>query len=307
MKFGSQLLLLCLVAGCFRDPDGERAANSPLLHSPDAAGVFDLDKAATDPEILRRIVLATHRETTTKLGAHSFRGTHSMRVTENGKAVEKLEETTALDMGKTGSFHVVYENSRDYGREAYFDRKARIVWVRPRYGKYHRRAPATRDEPARLTNDVYATLAADYELVAHAIDIKDLGTTRVDGRQARKLKLSLGKVRLPATQELSHKQWRENFAVTELSGELVFDNTTGALLSGRLASKGQLVKKGRTFDLALTSTHKLTTQSIAFEFPSDEESVETPTRPADVADREKLLRGIAPPMRGRHPPTTKQD
>ena len=304
MTVRSQLLLLCLLAGCFRAPDEDRATNSPLLHSPDAAGVFDVEEAATNPDLLRKVVLASHRTTTAKLGAHWFRGTHTMRVTEDGKIVESLDETSTLELSKTGAFHLQYENSRDYGRETYFDGKT--VWVRPRYGKYHRRPPASRDEPTTLTNDIYATLAADYELVAHAVDIQDLGTTKVGNRQARKIKLSLGKARKRPPQRLLHKSWRGQFVVTYVAGELLLDKKTGALLAGKLTSKGQLVRAGRTFELALVSTHRLTQGPVTLQFPTVEDSVETPKRSTDVADREKLLKGIAPPMPRGHTPVTKQ-
>src|SRR5262245_46334166 len=71
--------------------------------------------------------------------AHRVAGASHVTVSEGGKPLESLDEQTLVEHDVRGVLHAVYTNSRDQGREIYF--AGGTVWVRPRYGKFHRRPP----------------------------------------------------------------------------------------------------------------------------------------------------------------------
>jgi hypothetical protein len=143
--------------GCGRGRGASRA-DSPLLHAPPPPAPIDVAKARKDPDELVRAASAP-------VGApHRLHGTHQIKVSEGDAVTLVMSETTSVDEGAGGAFHASYANDHDYGRDVFFD--GTKLWLRPRYGKFHRRLPVDPDEPARLERDVAGTFAADLELVS---------------------------------------------------------------------------------------------------------------------------------------------
>src|SRR5215510_4579739 len=124
--------------------------------------------AAVDPVDAFAAALK-HRER----GAQRFHGASRLVVVEEGRTVEDLEELAAVDQAANGDLHASYANSRDQGRELYAT--GGTIWVRPRYGKFHRRPPVAPDEAARTADDIYGAFAADFDLVAAAADLREGG------------------------------------------------------------------------------------------------------------------------------------
>jgi hypothetical protein len=227
-------------------------------------------------------------------GAYRFRGTSRLSVTEDGQAVEDLEEVAAVEQAANGDLHASYANSREQGRELY--RAGDAIWVRPRYGKFHHRPPVTPDEATRAAAETAGAFAADFELVAAAAEVREVGPTTVAGRPARKLTLARGTPRPRHT-----GTWRDGATVEALDGEVALDAATGALLEGKLAARIAFQRDGKSFALEVAATHSVTDVggAVAIAPPGPEDSVATPGRSSELADREELLDGLAAPARRR--------
>jgi hypothetical protein len=302
----ASLIVLGFIALAVTPACGKRktdaAVPSPLLSTPaphDEA--IDVARAAADPDALRRALVRPHR-LGSALGAHTFKATSKLRVTESGAEVEALDVSESLELAATGAFHVLSKNSKDYGREAIFvpaaAGSAGELWIRPGFGKYHHRAPAEPDEPARLLDETFATLGADFDLVAASAAVSDAGSATVAGRPGRKITLALGKPRAHK-ESVPERAWRDGVTVQALAGEVVLDEATGLPLAGQLDAKLTFVREGHTYEMTLSATHAVADVggSVAVAPPAPEDAVETPARSHDFEDREELLHGIAPPAK----------
>ena len=278
------------------DPAAQAAAEKLVGGKPQVRPI-DVARAARDPAELARALALPHGDSAARLGAHRFRGTHALRVTENGAVLEALDEQSEIDFAAAGDCHALYTNSRDYGRELTFVAgSGGTVWVRPRYGKFHRRPPTSPEEPRQVLGEIYGNLGADFELVAHAATVADGGPVDAGGRPARKVILGVGPARPRPPAGAPEKAWRDGVTVQALSGEITLDAATGAVLAGRLSARLAFVHKGRSLEMTLDSTHAVTPAAdVAITPPPPELSTTTPARSPELRDREDLLQGIAAP------------
>ena len=111
--------------------------------------------------------------------------------------VETLTDHTAINRAADGDFHATLRNSKDYGRDVFFVDGQ--LYLRPRYGKFHRRPPVEQADPARIQDEMGGALAATLVLLAPGSALKDGGTRDVAGRAARVVELSSGEGRRPST------------------------------------------------------------------------------------------------------------
>ena len=295
--------LVVAASGCGKRK-ADAAAPSPLLSAPAPHDEsIDVARAATDPEALRRALVRPHH-LGAKLGAHTFSGSSRLRVTESGTEVEALDVEESIQVAPSGAFHVISKNSKDYGREAVYVPSPSAgnpgdLWIRPGFGKFHHRAPAEPDEPARLVDETFATLGADYDLVANAAELSDGGAVNVGGRPARKITIALGKARAGRKQSAPERAWRDGVTVQALSGEVVLDEATGLPLSGALDARVTFVREGHTYEMTLAAKHTVDEVggNVAVAPPNPDDAVETSGRSHDFEDREELLHGIAPPAK----------
>ncbi|MDX2093912.1 MAG: hypothetical protein SFX73_39120, partial [Kofleriaceae bacterium] len=184
-----------------------------------------------------------------------------------------------------------------YGREAIFTGDK--LYLRPRYQRWHRRAPETVDEPLALRDSFFSPVAATWDLLAPGAELTDLGATQVSGRSGRKIAVKLApRPAKPAAETLTQRKWREHRIVEELAGEVVLDDK-GAPLVVKLAGTVSFMRDGRRFKMRTSLASELTGigAPVAISVPADAEVVATPERPREVDDRDFLLQGIAPPLR----------
>src|SRR5262249_13309392 len=128
---------------------------------------IDIDLATRDPDALGLALMQPHRDVTAAIGPHTVAIIMTTHVTEGGKAVTDLSDKTAIELGAKGAFHALYTNSGDYGREAtYVDG---MLYLRPRYQRWHQRAPESADEPAQMLDEYFEPVAATWDLLAPGV------------------------------------------------------------------------------------------------------------------------------------------
>jgi hypothetical protein len=258
---------------------------------------IDVARAAKDPVELGRALMQPHRKVAAAVGAHTALLASKTTVDEGGKVVSDMSEQTKLELGDKDTFHAEYTNTADYGREAIF--AGDKLYLRPRYQRWHRRAPETVDEPLALRDSFYSPVAATWDLLAPGAELTDQGATQVAGRAGRKIAVKLAPTPAkPAAETLTQRKWRETRVVEELTGEIVLDDK-GAPLAVKLAGTVSFMRDGRRFKMKTSLTSELSGLGtpVAITPPADTDVVATPERPREVDDRDFLLQGIAPPIR----------
>jgi hypothetical protein len=257
---------------------------------------IDVARAATEPGELGRALTRPFARIVTDLGAHRVTITTSTVVDEAGKPVSELTDEATLELGEQGAFHGVYTNSADYGREVIF--AGSKLYLRPRYQRWHVRAPETSSEPAEVRDTFYGALAATWDLVGYAAELTDRGVVSVAGRSGRKIEVKRSpSAERPPREALVQRKWREGRSVEALAGTVTIDADTGAPLAAELEAKVAFSRDGRSFvmkvKLAMTVADIGKPATIAA--PPEGEVVATPGRLREVDDRDTLLQGLAPP------------
>jgi hypothetical protein len=278
-----------------------------LVHGePDPADQpIDVDRAAREVVVLGRALALPHHHVTTALGSHRFRATSTTQVSEAQAVVESLAYQSAIEIDAAGNFHAITDNDQDYGREAFF--VGGELFLRPRHApRFHRRPPTGPDEPARIRDDLFAELAAGFELLAPRIELVDRGPAEVAGRAGRKIALQTApEPRRPAAESAPGRKWREKVSVAEVSGEVILDAASGAPLAGTLRGTATFARDGRTFTLTLAIDHAVTDvgAAVTVTAPDPALTVASLEHHRDAEEREILLKGIAPPARKAPTPT----
>jgi hypothetical protein len=234
-------------------------------------------------------------------------------VRDGASDVEHLGDQAVLELGAGGAFHGRYDNDADYGREALFlpataatgSGSAAIaevpgaLFVRPRYQRWHGRAPNDADEPAALRDQYAAGIAATWELVAPGVELTDRGPREVAGRAGRAIELHRAPTPRPLPAEpLAQRAWRLTRTIDAVDGTVVLDADRGAPLAVDLTATVGFVRDGHKFTMAVELHSKVTAIGpVALTAPAADDVVATPERRREVDDRDYLLQGIAPPLR----------
>lgn len=300
MKDGTKAAILVglALAGCGRSravPDKDLAGL--VLAPPPADEHVDLAKAAHDPDELGRALMLPQHAIATALGPVAMAVATDTSVEEDGKQVSELTDRATLEMGADGAYHGVYDNSADYGREIIFT--GGKLYLRPRYARWHERAPETEGEPQALRDAFTGAIGATWDLLAPGAVLSDGGTAEVAGRQGRRIVVALSKSpKKPPAEALSQRAWRATRTVDALSGEVVLDAQKGVPLRVKLAGQIGYTRDGQHFTMRLSVGGEVTSiAAVAITAPADDQVVATPERLREVDDRDFLLHGIAPPLK----------
>jgi hypothetical protein len=259
---------------------------------------IDAKNAPKDPEALARAIATPHGTVAAALGAHKVIARSKVDVVEGTASVESLATDVTIEMAADGTYHATLDNSADYGRETTYT--GGKLYLRPRYGRWHGRAPNDDAEAAQIVDDLASELPGHYELLARAVDVADKGPVTEAGRPAHAVAVTLAKApRKPAAQTLRQKSWRDTAVVEAASGEVVIDDKTGAVLRAQISGQVAFARDGRRFTMKLEARHQTEPLAAAPTFapPPAEEVVATPERLREVDDRDFLLEGMAPQAR----------
>ena len=258
----------------------------------------DVELAAKDPGALALALALPHHVVTAALGLHSLAIASAVHVSENGKPTTELDDKTLIQVGDKGAFYALYTNSADYGREAVF--VGGKLYLRPRYQRWHERAPEAPDEPEQLEDQFAEPVAATWDLLAPGAELGDRGAVQIAGRAGRKIEIKPAATqRKPAAEPLAQRKWRETRTVEGVTGEIVLDAEKGVALSVKLSGTVSFLRDGRRFAMQVSVQSEVAdlgkTAEIAV--PATSDVVATPERLREVDDRDFLLQGIAPPLR----------
>jgi hypothetical protein len=258
---------------------------------------IDVDRAAKDPAELGRALMRPYRTVVAALGSHTVVIATGLVDAQSGKPDEQLTDQTKLELGEGGTYHAVVTNSADYGRETTFTGGA--MYLRPRYQRWHKRAPETPDEPATARDQYAEAMAATWDLLAPGAELTDLGPVQIAGRAGRKIAVKLTPAPRPAGPEsLVQRKWREQRTVGALTGEIVLDADKGVPLVVKLDGTVSYLREGHPHTLAASVHSEVSAVGpVAIAVPADDDVVATPERLREVDDRDYLLQGIAPPLR----------
>lgn len=293
------LLFATLALGCGRSEGVPDEKLGGLVIAPkQKAEAVDVARATKDPRELGRALMLPYRDVVTALGPHTFVISTATSVDEGGKKVSELTDTTKIELGDKGSFQGIYSNSADYGREAMW--VGDMLYLRPRYQRWHGRTPEHPDEPGAIRDSFFAPIAATWELVGPAAELTDQGIAQVAGRTGRKIavKLAPDKRALPA-EPLTQRKWRETRSIEALTGEVVLDADKGVPLVVKLSGTVGFSRDGRRFlmKISVDAAASAIGHAVAIAPPAPDQVVSTPERLREVDDRDFLLQGIAPPLR----------
>ncbi len=287
------------LTGCGRSPGVADEELGNLVIAPrQTAAPINLDKAAKDPAELSRALARPYRDLVKALGPHSYAIASETLVDEAGKRVETLSDRASIENAANGTFHAVYTNSADYGREVTFvDGR---LFLRPRYQRWHGRAPETPEEPVAVRDSFFEAIGATWDLLAPGAELTDGGAAQAaNGRAGRKVIIKLSpSPRQPPSEPLLQRKWREKRTVEAVQGEIVLDSETGLPLTAKLQGIVSFTRDGRRFSMKLNVDGAAAALGdAAIVAPPGDQVVATPERLREVDDRDFLLQGIAPPSR----------
>jgi hypothetical protein len=285
------------VAACGRSSGVPDRDLGGLVVAPPKPGKVDVDRAVKDPDALGAALTLPEHAIDTALGPHLTQIAMATHVTENAKPVEDLDDTTTIELGGSGAYHAIYANSADYGREVTF--VGSQLYLRPRYQRWHQRAPETPEESQEILDSFAEPVAATWDLVAPGVELSDRGAVNVAGRSARKIDVKpSGSPKHPAPEPLPQRKWRETRTIDGLTGEIILDAETGAPLSVKLSGTVSFLRDGRRFAMQVSVQSDVTNigKPPAITAPGGDDVVATPERMREVDDRDSLLQGIAPPL-----------
>jgi hypothetical protein len=295
----NRVLVLAALAACGRSQGvADRDLGGLVVSPKQKSDPIDVARAAKDPAELGRALALPHHAVAAALGSCSVAISTTTTVDEGGKHVEELSDHVSIELGDKGAYHALYTNSADYGRETIFvDGK---LFLRPRYQRWHARAPEAPDEPEQLRDAYYQAIDATWDLIAPRAELNDLGPAQVAGRAGEKIAVKLDpNGKSPAPEPLAQRKWREHRSIDALSGEVVLDADKGVPLSVKLAGTVSFTRDGRRFEMkvSIDSAVSAVGQVAAIAAPTGDDVVATPERLREVDDRDYLLQGIAPPLR----------
>lgn len=288
--------LAALVAGC-------PTADKPEHHKSGLVKTVEHQVEQIDPakatkqlsELLRAIAMPHHR-VGAALGAHKFSGTSTVEVLRGDKSLNKIEANVVIEVDAKGNYRAIRNLSGDYGREVIF--AGGTLYLRPRYSKYHRRAPETKTEPVELRNEFFSTLAAYMQPLAHVVDLGTVSEVQLAGREAYKIELSTAaKPRARPSEGKVQREWRETITGGNVSGHVVLDKKTAAPLAAKLNGEVTFRRKGERLRMKVSVNQAISDvgKAVAIAAPPADQTVDTLQRRTETDERDQLLKGIAPP------------
>ncbi len=287
------LTLSIALISCGGEGTPDTALNGLVVSTNKSPVRLDLTRLTTDISEFTRSLSLRHSYVSKQIGAHTFLGRSRIELHQGDKEVAVLADETGIVLDKAGNYQASLKNSHDYGREAYF--VDGTMYLRPRYGKFHRRPPTSTHEPTQVREEIFATLDAYWGLLAAGAAIEKVTTTTFSGRDAKLV--TLGKATEPRKrpiEEDTSREWRNTIVVSNLAGEATLDNTTGIVLAADITGTITYTQEDKPFRMTIHIMHKLADfgQTPTVVAPAPEQTVSAYQYQREFKDRNTLLRGL---------------
>jgi hypothetical protein len=258
-----------------------------------APATVDVGRATKDPQALAAAMRLPWSRAAEQLGDHRITIRTSTKLLEGTTVLEELSDTLVLERAAAGGYRAVYENSADYGREVIFE--GGTLFLRPRYARWHQRAPEHDGEPAAIADEMAGAIGAQLELFAHGIELSNKGAEMIGTRPGQRIEIKLSPSPKNAPKaKVTQRAWRDGATVEAAAGELVLDDATALPLRARLDATVAFVRDGKRLTMHLTLDEHVAFEPVAIARPDPELVVATPARSHEVDERNELLKGIAP-------------
>lgn len=308
----SLLLLACTtavlsaVAACSKEGNEARnwkqrpdeALGNLVIAPVEESFAIDLERAGKDVDHFFHALSVPHGHLSEILGGHRVSGTSQLTLSQGDATVQELSDELDMRYDASGQFAATLDNSREYGRHAIFDGK--LLYLRPRFGRFHARAPQSEGETATIRNEMTSTAADYFDALRKQVEISDRGAGTFAGRAVREYTFQLApKARKLGAEPLKQRKWRDDMSVTAAKGKVSLDSETGMPLHMELEGALRFERDGKSYTMKLSAKRSITevgkTQTI--EAPSEELVQRIPARHRELDEREALLHRIAPPAR----------
>ena len=282
--------------GCGKHPSDDNLGG--LVHTPKQdIQLPKPDLVARDPVEFTRAMTLPHHVVSKLLGSHTLHGTSQVEVLHKEEIISELSDETRISFqSSTGNYHATLHNSKSYGREAIF--VDGVLYLRPRYGKYHRRKPTSSQEPVKIRQEIFSTMSAYWELLAPAAQITDVGATPTSGRTTTKVSISHAQSPGKRLQETRpERSWRNTIEIKDISGEAMLDTSTGIPISASFRGTIAYTKEERSFRMRIHVTHQLTEIGADISVSSPEPAQTVTAYPPNTEhwERQTLLENIHQP------------
>jgi len=290
------LLVAISMMGCPTAKKPEKEPSGLVKTTTPAMVPIDTAKASKDVAELMRAVRMAHGQLGAVLGPHKFTGTSTVEILRGDTSLDKIDENVVLELGAKRNYRGIRNLSGDHGKEVIF--LDGTLYLRPRYSKFHRRAPESKGEPVKLRNQLFSTLAQYMDPLAHIVDLGAATDTQFAGRSAHKIELkTLATPRARTAEGFSQRKWRETIVGGSVSGHIILDKKTGAPLAANVTGEVQFTRKGERLRMKISLGHAVADlgKAVAIAAPPADQVVDTLQRSRETDERDRLLKGIAPP------------
>jgi hypothetical protein len=260
-------------------------------------GAVPAQKVAVLADALRPEVAAAALK---RVGGAHFHATARFAAGPSGGTPNAVTTTTDVWVDRTGNYRFVEQNDRDGGREVVL--YGRELAVALRYGKMIRRV-AEEPEPSRLLEEALGAPFAVFDLVARRARVTRSGTELIGGARATVFELqpSDGAGSEPGPALAGLRKWRSKASIDALSGRVVVDDATGALvrcdLTAKFATDGEPKPVQGTVEVHTVLTDVASTPAI--EKPVTEDLA---MRQRTLPEQRELLRGLGQARAAAEPP-----
>jgi hypothetical protein len=316
-------LAVCVpvLPGCSSD-SVDRAAKKRIFSPEDPSRVVASAKEklaagglGSDPALARRVLRMDAAETTERLGPHRYEAAVKFEWGTRGGQLDLVENRSLRSGagGVSGDFHAVVTNSKDQGLDVI--RVHGDVFAKGKYGRYRQRA-RDRGMAEREREEVYGALRDFDALFLGRLKLEPYGEVTAGDRSAYRYRVTLGPAvqaaapaGLPPPMEpkggvdsatLSRRRFSEKREPQEISGEIVVDQETAAVLRAKLEGRIKVPAEGErireafvrlNLDSSITEIGQNPEIRPPPEFLPDEDK---PQGIADALDRFGIPRAGAP-------------
>lgn len=257
--------------------------------------------AAADPASLAKLLARPLHESLAALGSCRIEVHTQVEVVEGSSVVERIDERTSVTTAANGDFEAVSQLGDD-GRQTRY--VGGTLYLRPRFARWHKRAPSDKQEHLRLLDHYARGLPEAFELLLPSMATTDRGPAQEAGRNARQIELTTASApRAAAAEPSADRAWRGQRVASDIKGSIVLDEGSAAPLRAQLSGQVAITRGDRKLTMKISVDQQVSfspTPQIAA--PAEAETVTTPERLSEVKDRDTLLRGLAPPTMSKGSP-----